>query len=141
MNIDSYNHITLFLFLIPIIKGFSLGCNIFSIINTYLLVIGFIYHYSLLITKEFTFKIKLLRAIDILGLHILGPYSLYESKYNNKYFYYSFSSLAGIVFVYYFFPIIFKVRAPHVIIHILGSIAFTNCLDSCFLNKELCSLC
>ena len=136
---DKYNHLSILLFTIPIIKAYLFDCYIFFMFNSIYLFVGFIYHYSL--SKKITNYTKILRILDVICVHTLTPILVYKCYFNN------FNALVTIFCIsmmavnYYIFPIIFNRDLPHVVIHILGCFAFIFSLESCYENKNICEFC
>ena len=84
----TYNFISIFLFLIPLLTSVDLECNEYIIINFIWLTAGFVYHLSSFMNNyEVKGIVHLFRFIDMLSIHTLIPYIIYYSTYNNYYYY------------------------------------------------------
>ena len=82
------DYISIFLFLIPLLHAVNLGCRLYASINLVWLIAGFNYHYSSYINNgEVKGIVKLFGFFDVLSIHILIPYIIYHSTYNNYYYY------------------------------------------------------
>ena len=140
MNISNekeYNHISIWLFSIPLLYSAYLGCNLYTFINIIWLVTGFTYHFSYYIKDELTGIVNYFRWIDIIAVHTLIPYIIYYSTYHNYYYYTGLVSVCMLILIFYFNIISIK----HRVIHVIASFGVYNAVNSCYLNKETCKLC
>jgi len=140
IDYNKYNHISIFMFLVPLIQSSILECNRFIIINTIWLVFGFMYHYSLY-KSYIQVYIRIFRVLDIGAVHTLIPYIIYKSCFNNMYFYYGIVCVIKLILLFYLIPKIYNIEIPHFIIHIIAGIGVWFSVNSCYINKELCDLC
>lgn len=132
-----YNHISIFLFLIPLLHSVYLECQLYVVINMIWLGTGFTYHYTYFIKDELTGMVNYFRWIDIVAVHTLIPYITYYSTYHNNYYYTGIGSICLLITLFYFNLI----RVKHRIIHVIASFGVYNSINSCYLNKETCQLC
>jgi hypothetical protein len=138
IDYNKYNHISIFMFLVPLIQSSILECNRFIIINTIWLVFGFMYHYSLYKSNYQAIYVRIFRVLDITAVHTLIPYIIYKSCFNNMYFYFGILCVKLLIILFYLCP---KLYIPHIIIHIIAGSGVWCSVNSCYLNKELCDLC
>lgn len=138
---NNYNHISIFMFLFPLIQSYILECNIFIIINTIWLVCGFMYHYSLYKSNQDAIFVKIIRVLDIIAIHTLIPYIIYKSCFYNMYFYYGIVCVINLAILFYLIPKVYNINIHHFIIHIIAGSGVWFSVNSCYLNKELCDLC
>ena len=134
---DKYNHLTINLFLIPLIISIYRQCELYILISSSFFLAGSLYHINLKKDKKLNLKVIILRNIDITVVHSLTPCMIYYSLYNNLFCFTACSGVFGIFMIYYFF----SNRVPHIIIHILGSLSIVNAMESCNLNRDSCPLC
>ena len=134
---DKYNHLSINLFLIPLITSIYHHCELYILISLSFFLTGSLYHINLWRDKRLNLKIIILRNVDILVVHSLTPYMIYYSFYNNLFCFIACFGVFSIFLIYYFYSI----RVPHIIIHILGSLSIVNAIESCNLNRETCNLC
>lgn len=132
-----YNHISILLFLIPLLYSLYLECELYAFINMVWLVSGFTYYFIYFVTGEVTGTAYLFRCMDIIAVHILIPYIIYHSSYHNYYYYTAMASVFLLIAIFYFKVITVK----HHVIHILASFGVFNAVNSCYLNKDTCKLC
>ena len=119
---DKYNHLSINLFLIPLIISIYRKCELYILISLSFFIAGSLYHLNLKRDKKLNLKVIILRNIDI---------------YNNLFCFMACSGVFGIFMIYYFF----SSKVPHIIIHILGSLSIVNAIESCNLNRNSCPLC
>ena len=132
------DYISIFLFLIPLLHAVNLGCRLYASINLVWLIAGFNYHYSSYINNgEVKGIVKLFWFFDVLSVHILIPYIIYHSTYNNYYYYTGIVSVASLIAFYYFNLI----HVNHNIIHVIASFGVYNAINSCYINRDTCYLC
>ena len=136
-NEKEYNHLSIFLFLIPLGYSVYLECELYTAINMVWLVSGFTYHFMYFITGRFTNTVYLFRYIDILAVHTLIPYITYHSTYHNYYYYTAMASVFLLIALFYFKVI----EVKHEMIHIIASFVVFNAINSCYINKDSCTLC
>jgi hypothetical protein len=136
-NEKEYNHLSIFLFLIPLGYSVYLECELYTAINLIWLVSGFTYHFMYFITGRFTNTVYLFRYIDILAVHTLIPYITYHSTYHNYYYYTAMASVFLLIALFYFKVI----EVKHEMIHIIASFGVFNAVNSCYINKDTCTLC
>ena len=134
---DKYNHLSINLFLIPLITSIYHHCELYILISLTFFITGSLYHINLWKDKKLNLKIIILRNVDILVVHSLTPCMIYYSFYNNLFCFIACMGVFSIFLIYYFYSI----RVPHVIIHILGSLSIVNAIESCNLNRDICPLC
>ena len=134
---DKYNHLSINLFLIPLITSIYHHCELYILISLTFYITGSLYHINLWKDKKLNLKIIILRNVDILVVHSLTPCMIYYSFYNNLFCFIACMGVFSIFLIYYFYSI----RVPHVIIHILGSLSIVNAIESCNLNRDICPLC
>ena len=134
---DKYNHLSINLFLIPLITSIYHHCELYILISLTFFITGSLYHINLWRDKKLNLKIIILRNVDILVVHSLTPCMIYYSFYNNLFCFTACSGVFCIFMIYYFF----SNRVPHIIIHILGSLSIVNAIESCNLNRDICPLC
>ncbi len=138
---EKYNHLTILLFNIPILKAYFLNCINFFILNLIYLFFGFTYHYTKYKIGKSTFIVKLFRIFDISCIHFISPYLFYKSYFDNINILITILCIFFMIFNYYILPIFFNIDLPHLFLHILGQCAFVFCLNSCYMNKNICDLC
>ena len=132
------NYISIFLFLIPLLHAVNLECELYASINLVWLIAGFNYHFSSYINNgEVNGIVKLFWFVDILSIHTLIPYIIYNSTYNNYYYYTGILSVTSLIAFYYFAVI----DVNHNIIHVIASFGVYNAINSCYLNRDTCYLC
>ena len=136
-NEKEYNHLSIFLFLVPLGYSMYLECELYTAINMIWLITGFTYHFTYFITDRFTDTVYLFRYIDILAVHTLIPYIIYHSTYYNYYYYIAMTSVFFLVALFYFKVI----EVKHKIIHVIASFVVFNAINSCYINKDSCTLC
>ena len=134
---DKYNHLSINLFLIPLIISIYHHCELYILFSLSFFLSGSLYHLNLWRDKKLNLKIIILRNVDILVVHSLTPCMIYYSFYNNLFCFTACSGVFCIFMIYYFF----SNRVPHIIIHILGSLSIVNAIESCNLNRDSCPLC
>ena len=134
---DKYNHLSINLFLIPLIASIYHQCELYTVFSFTLFLTGTIYHLNLWKDKRLNLKIIILRNMDMLTVHIITPCMLYYSFYDNLFCFIASCGVFSITSIYYFYSNQF----PHSIIHILGSLSMVNAIESCNLNRETCNLC
>jgi hypothetical protein len=139
-NKDDYNHISIFMFMLPLIRSYLLDCDAYLCFNSIFLVVGFAYHYSLYIFGNNNICVKMFRILDMVSIHTLIPYMVYSSFFYNMYFFMGIMCIILLIIIYYIYPY-YKGEIPHFIIHIIAGIGVYYSINSCYLNKELCSLC
>jgi hypothetical protein len=131
-------HISIFLFLIPLLTSVNLECELYTVINIVWLIAGFNYHYSSYINNgEVKGIVKLFWFLDVLSIHTLIPYIIYHSTYNNYYYYTGILSVTSLITLYYFKVI----NVNHNIIHVIASFGVYNAINSCYINNDTCYLC
>lgn len=140
-SIDDYNHISIFMFMLPLIRSYLLECNSYLYFNTIFLVFGFAYHYSLYLFGSNNIYVKMFKIFDMVSIHTLIPYMVYSSLFYNIYFFMGMMCTALLIIIYYIYPNYYKSDIPHFIIHIIAGLGVYYSINSCYLNKELCSLC
>jgi hypothetical protein len=140
-NIDKYNHYSILLFILPIVRSYILNCQKFFIFNSIYLIIGFSYHYSLYKIDKFTNYVKYFRILDITYVHIFTPFLIFECFFDNINILITIISIFMMGLSYYVFPLLLKRELPHLLIHICGNTAFMSALNSCYINKDICRLC
>ena len=134
----TYNFISIFLFLIPLLTSVNLECNEYIIINFIWLTAGFVYHLSSFMNNyEVKGIVHLFRFIDMLSIHTLIPYIIYYSTYNNYYYYTGVINVILLIAFYYFNLLVVN----HNILHVIASFGVYNAVNSCYLNKDTCHLC
>ena len=134
---DKYNHLSINLFLIPLITSIYHHCELYILISLTFFITGSLYHINLWKDKKLNLKIIILRNVDILVVHSLTPCMIYYSFYDNLFCFIACFGVFSIFLIYYFYSI----RVPHIIIHILGSLSIVNAIESCNLNRDICPLC
>ena len=134
---DKYNHLSINLFLIPLITSLYHHCELYILFSLTFFITGSLYHINLWRDKRLNLKIIILRNVDILAVHLLTPCMIYYSFYNNLFCFTACFGVFSIFLIYYFYSI----RVPHIIIHILGSLSLVNAIESCNLNRDTCHLC
>jgi hypothetical protein len=134
---DKYNHLSINLFLIPLITSIYHHCELYILFSLAFFITGSLYHINLWIDKKLNLKIIILRNVDILVVHSLTPCMIYYSFYDNLFCFIACFGVFSIFLIYYFYSI----RVPHIIIHILGSLSIVNAIESCNLNRDICPLC
>ena len=134
---DKYNHLSINLFLIPLITSLYHHCELYILFSLTFFITGSLYHINLWRDKRLNLKIIILRNVDILVVHLLTPCMIYYSLYKNLFFFTACSGVFCIFMIYYFF----SNRVPHIIIHILGILSIVNAIESCNLNRDTCPLC
>ena len=139
-NLNDYNHMTIFIFALPMIKAYLLNCYEFLTVIPFYLFFGFAYHYSFYKIKNITLYVHLCRVCDITVTHVLTPFLIYNSYFNNTYIFISMLFVVGIFLNYYVLPL-FNIKIPHLINHFYGAISLCYCLDSCYEFKNICDLC
>jgi hypothetical protein len=136
-NEKEYNHLSIFLFLIPLGYSVYLECELYTAINLIWLVSGFSYHFMYFISDRFTDTVYLFRYIDMLAVHTLIPYIIYHSTYHNYYYYTAMASVFLLIALFYFKV----VEVKHSTIHVIASFGVFNAVNSCHLHKDTCTLC
>ena len=142
-NVDynDYNHLTIFLFLIPLLQSYIFGCYNYLYITSIWVSCGFSYHYSLYKTKRYTTIVNIFRTLDIFSIHTLIPYIIYKSLFGNIYFVCGILCVKLLLILYYVYPKIYNIAIPHFIIHIIASCGVWFSINSCYINKQICDLC
>ena len=136
-NEKEYNHISILLFLIPLVYSVYLECELYTFINMIWLVSGFTYHFAYFLIGSVTGTVYIFRCMDILAVHILIPYIAYQSTYNNYYYYIALTCVFLLIALFYFRII----EVKHQVIHIVTSLGVFNAVNSCYINKDTCMLC
>jgi len=138
-NKNDYNHISICMFMLPLIRSYMLECYDFFGINSIFLIVGFGYHYSLYVLGSHNIYVNMFRVVDMVSIHTLIPYIVYSSFFYNIYFLMGISCVILLIIIYYIYPKCYKTEIPHFIIHIIAGIGVYYSINSCYLNKELCS--
>lgn len=134
---DRYNYISINCFFLPIISSFYNKCFLFQIQCSILFLVGLTYHVSVRKFKKITPGIKFIRYLDMFVVHTVTSYIFYYSLYLNIYSIISTLCLIWLVTFYY----LYNEQFSHSYIHILGSTAIFNAIQSCKDNIDTCHMC
>jgi hypothetical protein len=125
-----YNHITIFIFIVPMLYSYYLNLYKYVIINLMALTSGFIYHYSYYNGSYSNKTVKLLKVTDMIVVHTVISYMLYISAFYNIYYYTGILCVVVLITLYYIMN-----QVPHELIHIISGIGVCFSIKSCDLNR------